>query len=68
MKKRDQIEGVDDPIRPRLALRQLLARSEHALTLVAGNAEATAAVQEIIDITRRGLAFRRPGKDQDTDE
>jgi hypothetical protein len=68
VKKRDTLEGVEDPIRPRLALRQLLTKSEHALTLVAGNAEATAAVQEIIDLTRRGLAFRRPGKDQDADE
>jgi hypothetical protein len=68
MKKRDETEGVVDPIRPRLALRQLLTKSELALTLVAGNAAATAAVQEIIDLTRRGLAFRRPGKDQDGDE
>lgn len=66
--KRDKIEGVEDPMRPRLALRQLLTKAEHALTLVPGNADATAALQEIVDITRRGLAFRRPGKTEDADE
>ncbi|MCW5717527.1 MAG: hypothetical protein KIS68_06825 [Bauldia sp.] len=48
-------------------LGQLLSKTEHALTLVAGNAAVAAAIQEVIDLARRGLAFRRPGKDDDAD-